>query len=801
MKHILKQVIRTFQKNLGQSLLKVTGWTIALTSCLLIFLFVLYHYNFDKHYQDYERIYRLQQNRTFKGVYEPSFYVRPQIGPNLAKDIPELGTYCRVSYPRNIPIRVNTSQIMAQLNFVDNSYFDVFDQPLESNISKKNILKEPYTVVLDREYAHTLFGNENPLGKIIHCPDFYKMDLKVTGIIDIPKSTHLPMQMLVSNATMIPKLPKIFPEGWIGGPEYFTYFKLPDNITKEQVEQKFPDWFKTNINDHISDDIFYDGYLMSLEDLHLRSEIKKDYSLMKAFSEEYIFFFIFIALLILFIASVNYVNLTTADLYSRAKNFGIIKVLGAESKEIQKILYVESAVILGISFLFSIILAEILIPVFNRLVDVQFEVYSLHSLFVLVSMFFLCFLVSIITNILPIRLVKRLNPQKIIKGIYEVKSKKNFSRFLLVLQFFIASILITITIVLQQQFSFLNSMDYGFKKDDIMILSLKNKSALINSEEIVRKIKELPEVENAVLSTTCPGKHFYGDIIQWKKEPFDISVLEVSSGYYKLFDLHLKEGRFPDQADYAVSDSLIVINETMARKVMGVSNNPIIGTELNLFGRRKFSVVGVVDDIKFCPGKDNNVPLVIFQKFWRKYSNSKDLINVRLRENVDYKEAMSKLDNVIESISADAIYESSSLNNIIMQSYRVESMIYKIISIFTILAIVVAGLGLLGLSSFFLRREMKSIGIRKLLGAKTSTILYKNIFVYVRMVFIANILSLPIAYFLLKIWLDSFVDHITLSFFYFLFSFCMTLIIAVSLIFYKAFKASRMKAIDIVNYE
>ncbi|MFA8298528.1 MAG: ABC transporter permease [Hyphomicrobiales bacterium] len=795
MNYKIKQVVRSLKKDITSSILKVVGWVIALTASLFVFLYINYHYSFDSHIGNQDKLYRAQSIFTKDGVSEETYYLRSQIGVNMEKDIPNIGQCCRVSFFREVVAENGNKAIKTKFNYVDQNFFDVFQVPLESTMPASEALRNPKTVVLNRKQAKLLFGDEDPIGKTVKIKDT-KLNLTVTGIVDIPTATHLPLQLLISNITVDKDARKDFPYNWTGGPEYFTYFRIPDNVKAEEIVPLMDDW---------ADRIFsstYDEYgykitssLMSMKDIHLKSKIEKDHA---AININYLYLFFVVALLILFIATVNYINLTMASLYNRTKQFGIIKVMGAKASEIRSLFFIEGMIILGGSFILTLILVEVLHPYFEKLTNTDFSLYSLITLKILVFQLLLVILIALITIYAPARMIGRLSPQNILRGVNERKNRKLFSQTLIGAQFVIASILISATITIHNQFAYLDNLDYGFERDNIQIYSFETDKLMDASDAITNEVRNLPEVKYASMSSTCPGVHYYGDNLYSRetKGHHQIGMVRVGSDYEKLYNIRLAAGRYLEREDFLNSDSLMLINESFARE-LGY-DDPI--NKVLYYGKKSFRIIGVFKDIKHKPGADSNVPIVILQKFSSEWP-SKYMLNVRLNDNVDHRLVKDKIENILHNNDDEAYFTVEPLNDIIFRAYKTESMIMNVITIFSVIAIFIACLGLFGLSDFIAKRQIKEISIRKILGADYISLFFVQLYRYLKIVVISNIIAIPIIYYILNSWLNTYPDRTPLHWYFFGSAFLLTIIISIFTVGTRIFNASKVNPIDSIKAE
>jgi len=787
LKNYLKTAFRNLSRNKFYGLINIIGLSVGLSVSLLILFYINNELSFDQFHHHKDNIFRLihideQPNESSKHC-----ITMPVMGPDIAEEFPEIKHFVRFMSPREGFFTYNEKNYNAtNLTYSDSALFDVFDFTLlEGN--PETALNEPFTVVLTKGLAHKIFGGKNPMGKFI---TFNKDNqFKVTGIInDFPHNSHLQFSAIFSFATLYQTIPE-YHFNWKGGWSYYTYFLLEENTKPEVLEQKLVDFYYEKINKEYEKSGWkVTPLLQPLTDIYLSSEVMYDSTVKGNLRSIYIFSII--AFLILILAGINFTNLTTALSMKRVKEVGVRKVAGATNVKIRMQFLSEAIFITFIAFIVAIILIEILLPYFNDLMGKHIAVYTYSNLPVILSTPLLVFIIGIISGSYPAFYISRINLESVAKGKISKKPKRtSLSNVLTVVQFFISIGLIIASIIIYQQLNYIQKRDPGYNKQNLMILPLKGSDSSKNKDLLKEQIGRLSQVKNAGLGSNYPGRGVTsnGYLPEGSDKPLMFNALYVDEMYIPLFEFEIKKGR-NFNPDMQTDKESCMVNETLVNvagweKPLGkiIERNNV-----------KYKVIGVVKDFNFSTVYQSIEPLIFTQQ---NYSNH---LFIKFETN-NYN--ISQLKKIWNNVTGNEPFEYFFLDDQYQEIYKSEIQFGNLVLALTVLAIVIASMGILGLTTLSTELRTKEIGIRKVMGAKTISILKLILYQYSKWVLIANVLAWPVAYYLLKGWLQQFVYRTDISLLIFIISGLAAFVIAVLTISYRALKVSNINPVKTLRYE
>lgn len=789
-----QQVFRNIRAGLSNSLIKLLAWVIAFVSVVFGALFTEYHYSFDKGMSDYDKVYRLQIDQNIRGVESSTAHVFFKVGPALSEHIPQLGPCCRVSYRGEAMMKWGEKKLPMDYGLAEPAFFQIFTYPVESAIPREELLLEPYTAVLEKDYAVSVFGDEDPVGQVLFMPE-RGLNLKVTALVDVPENAHLQMDILVSASSIADYLNQDGNIGWNGGMTFYNYYKLIGDTPKEEVEQNINAFFDASINaDYKPYNISYAASLHSLEDVHLRSKVDEEFPV---FSETKLWIIMAVVGFILLIAFVNHINLSIVDLYDRSRSYGVMKVMGADRKEFGHLLFIENLLVILLAFLIAIIFAEVFMPLFVQLTGVEFSLYTSFAIKLMIGLFILVVLLALFLTYWPSKVLDRLSPQKIILGINEVSTKKIMSQLLMGVQFLIAALLINATLVFSQQFHYINKMDNGFDKENVLIYEMNSKRLAEKEQMLCDQIAKLPEVQKASISSASPGTHYYEDHLNYKNESHVCSVLEIGKGYLEIYNFPLLQGRFIEDEDFNQQNSLIMVNKSFANVLH--LQNPVGHVLTDDYGR-KFTIVGMIDDIRFRPGKTSKKPLLICQRFAKDYYLA-NVLNIKYHPSTDIHLLKNDIAGIIAANDQDALYTTSILEEQMNVVYQQDQMLNTLIQIAAAISLLLACLSLFGISQLIAKQQLKEVAIKKILGASLFKMTLNQLYKYLRIVLLSGILALPLSWFLMQQWLEKFPERMHLNITIFLIGFLVLLSIAILSVMYRVLSLVRTNPLDVVRKE
>ncbi|MGN6639507.1 MAG: ABC transporter permease [Mucilaginibacter sp.] len=785
--------------------------TVGLTCCLLIITYIINELSYDRYNVNAERTYRV--TRTFisrngeENLHLSS--IAPPFGPLLQSAFPDIQKVTRVLPNGTTVFRYKEKMFNEQNAFMaDENFFDVFTVNVSSG-DKKTALTDPYTVMLTAEIAKKYFGSEDPMNKTVIL-DNTKHEFKVTGIFEpFPPNAHMHPDILISFNTLKDSL--IYGEKQLetnfGNNSFYTYLLMPKGYNMDMISRQLPSFLDKyvhlqgmppNVKTHQATKLS----IQKLTDIHLRSHLDDEIEPNGDIKRVYIFSVI--ALFILLIACINYMNLSTARSALRAKEIGIRKVIGAQRNEIIKQFLGESVLITWVALVLAGILTWLLLPYVNSLSHLSLSFTSLLRWNVLIGVLLLPFFVGIISGIYPAIFMSSFRPVQVLKGILKIGSGNvSFRQVLVVIQFSVSIILIVATTVVFQQLRYIQSKSLGFNKD--FILTTTYPGTLTKQFETFRNdLLSNPAVKDVGRSSRIPSGRLLDDqgakvIEGGKTVPTQIELKYITTdyGFMNTYGMQLAAGRnfsrqFPtDTANY-------VINETAVQQLGWKTDQNAIGKDL-VYGNTKGKVIGVVKDFHFESLHQPIIPMLFFLPAPNNgYYNN---ISIKI-DGHNVQSAVNSIGETWRRFVPNIPFEYTFLDQRFQKLYEAEQMESQLVTIFSGLAIFIACLGLFGLSAFTISQRIKEIGIRKVLGANIPQIVVELSRSFMALVVIAAVIALPVSWMLMHKWLqNNFAFRVGISWWVLVLAGIAAFVIAFVTISFQAVKAASVNPVKSLRSE
>jgi putative ABC transport system permease protein len=789
LQHYLKTATRILLKYKVYSFINIMGLAIGLACSILMLLFVKNELSFDRFHADKDNIYRVNIIEEQSGEMTSSAITTGAVGPSMLEEFPEVKAMVRLSNPNDgFFTWQNKHFFTTTVSHADSSFFSLFSFKLLSG-NPETALTEPNTIVLSRKLAEQIFGEKDPVGEFIRFNN--KDNLLVTGVAEIPPvNSTIQFNALISFSSLYNRS-DVFLD-WDGGWNYITFVGLDQNINLKTFAEKFPGFLEKHIN-YKYKQVGITLYLMiqPMKDLHLRSNLDYDLDTRGDLSKIYIF--TAIAIFILIIACINFMNLATARSMKRAKEVGLRKVVGAEKIQIIRQFLGESITTSLIALIGAIILIEIFQPEFNRLVNTDLQLFRMENIGFIAGILILTLGVGLLAGSYPSFFMASYQPVKIIKGDFNVRSGKPVLRnILVVFQFFISSGLILFTLLVYSQMKFVNKKDLGFQKENVIYLTLHDPQAREKLEILKAEFRNIPGVISAGASTGMPGYGITsnGYFPEGYEEPLMIHALDVDHDFLDLMKIPVVAGRNFSK-EYTTDADALLINETLAKKL---SWTDPIGKKIMRDGEHR--VIGVISDFHFATLHAKIEPLLITMKPWDGFY----YLAIRLSAG-DIQNTLSAIEKKWNDILPNQPYSHVFLDNYIQTAYAAENNTGETFLYFSLLAIFIACLGLFGLANYSGEQKRKEIGIRKVYGASSRNILTLLSSDYTKWVILANILAWPLAYWAMERWLQLFEYRTSIGAWIFVLTFCITSVISLVTIIYQVIHAARANPVDTIKYE
>ena len=808
LKNYLKIAWRNLRKHHFYTFLNVFGLSLGLSSCLLITLYVVDELSFDRSFADADRIYRINSDIKFGGA-EMKLAVAPDpMAFTLAKDYPQLEAVTRLREDGSSLVRRTgaTENLKEELVvFADSTFFKMFSVPLLAGDSRK-VLSEPNTMIISERDAKKYFGNEDPLGKTLLLDN--SKTYTVTGIMaNIPIHSHFTaMNMLLSMSSN----PESRQDNW-GSHNFNTYLKLREGVNAAEFEKNFEVVIKKYTGQWVQrimgaslDDLAKSGSyirytLMPLTDIHLRSDRTAEIS--SNSNIQYIYIFSVVAVFLLVIACVNFMNLATARSANRAKEVGVRKALGSERSSLISQFLTEAIMLSFLSLILAIVLANVALPFFNNLANAQIVFPFKSAIFWSIALA-MGVVVGILAGSYPAFFLSAFKPLKVLKSSVELEGKGGYLRnSLVVFQFMISVMLLIGTGVIYKQLNYIQTKKLGFNKEQVLIV--KNAYALDHqSHTFKEEILKLPNVENATVSSYLPtpssrsDNSFFPEGQLQQDKGLNMQKWEVDYDFVKTLDLRMKDGRAFDQS-FPSDSSGIIINETAA-KVLGYANP--IGKKIfemenpNTQKQQLYTILGVVKNFHFESLRRNIGALSLVLK------PSYGLVAVRLKGG-DYAHTVGQVEKLWKRMAPGQPFNYRFMDEDFDNEYRSEQRVGQIFIIFAAISIIIGCLGLFGLSAYTAERRTKEIGVRKVLGASVSNIVGLLSKDFIKLVLLAILFGSPIAWYAMNRWLQDFAYHIDIAWWMFAAAGFLAIVIALVTISFQSIKAALMNPVRSLRSE
>ena len=802
-RNYIKIAWRNVLKNKAIYSINIIGLSFGIATCLLISMFVIEEFSFDRYNENADNIVRVVLNAKINGEEMKEAVSMAPIKHTFKKDLPEVIDATRLTNLYNPKLTYkNVTYRNSKFAYVDPNFFEIFTLPIIKGNSKTP-LSEPNTIVLTETEAQKYFGNEDPIGKQLTLERTEDIKFTVTGIIkEVPENSHFHFGLFASTTGF----DKAQSTSWTES-EFYNYLLLKNGTDATALEKKIPALIDRYMGPQIKAAIGipYSEFkrdnkinllLQPLTDIHLRSDFIGTSQLGAGGDIKTVYIFIAIALFMLIIACINFINLSTAAASKRAKEVGIRKVLGSDRKRLIYQFVVESLLATVIAVGIGIVIFIVALPVFNELSGKQLEISNLLGPKIILLIIAFIVFIPFLAGGYPAFFLSSFTPIKALKNRFSgLGGSKGIRGGLVVFQFVISAVLIVATIVVEQQMQFIQNKKLGYDKDQMLILS----NAYLLGDNIQSLKNELltnPQVESVSQSAYSPAGEsdtsmsgIYLDD-QYIRRMF---TYDIDEQYIPTMGMQLLSGRNFSK-DFGIENDKAIINEAAAQ-ALGFGDDPlekVFYRDTNN-GKQKLTVIGVIKDFHYKSLKEDIEPLIMLNNLYGGLiirSKGRDIAGIIENANAAWLTYGSK--EPFEYFILDDAY-----NNI----YISEKKIGNTLSIFALLTIFVACLGLFGLVTYTAEQRIKEIGIRKVLGSSVAQIVALLSIDFLKLVVISFLIAFPLAYYLMNTWLQDFAYRITLSPWVFVLAGATTLIIAFFTVSFKSIQAATVNPVNSLHAE
>lgn len=808
-----KVAFRSITRHKGHTLINVFGLAIGIAVSLIIFLFVQDEFGYDRFHEDAENIFRVEHKVTGDG--EESHWAATQgsLIPRLTERYPEIITGGKLNFVFIPPLVIYEDLSYYENHVVnaDSTFFDLFNYKLIYG-SKEGALSGTAKTVITESTSKKYFGNEDPIGKVLRVND---RNFAVTAVIeDVPYNSHFHFDIVLAMDDFRARVPQIDDDGPYA---FYSYIRLPDEAAAIELKEKADKeiweligWTSAGDTTEIPEGYEAEFILNSVPDIHLTGHAEKE---IEANSDiKYVYILSLIAIFVLLIACINYMNLSTAKSARRGKEVGIRKVLGAFRSNIVVQFIGESMLITLFSLLLALVLVSLFLPYFNDFTGKELNLDIVSNIPLLLILIGILLVVGFLSGSYPSAVLSSFNPLKVLISNTPSGANKTslfLRRGLVIFQFSVSVLLIIGTITIYNQLSFIQDKKLGFDKENVVVLTLPGGNNIDNLEVLKNEIMQLPEIKSVCASAGVPGERMpfltirIPDIatenIEGNEEGDDATVMRVLAAdedVAETFGLTVKEGRTFSREISTDETSAFILNQA-AVEYFNLENPLGMRFEylFNLPEPKAGRIIGITENFHYASLHSEVEPLMIhvFPGYYR-------YLSVKLNQG-DVKKSIQKIEQAWLKVNPGIPFKYKFLDTAYDNLYKTELNMGRIILYFTLLAILIASLGLLGLASHLSEQRTKEIGIRKVLGATIPSILRSLSKEFAILILIANVIAWIPAYYLLNNWLSGFAYRTELSILVFLVTSIMSFVIAILTVSSQTLRAARLNPSQALKYE
>jgi putative ABC transport system permease protein len=797
-RNYLKVAFRNIKRHKSYSFINISGLAIGMACFLLIMLWVMNELSYDRFHENSDHLYRVEQDQNYSGsVFHVNVTPYP-MAQGLKEEIPEVKYASPYPFTGTLLVRHDEKSFFeGNVVAVTPDFLKMFSFPLLRG-DKMNVFNSPSSIVITEDIAEKYFGTQNAIGQIININN--RFDFTVTGVLkNLPTNSVFRFNMLVPFEFLEDLGRRIDQWGWNS---IVTYVQLHETADVAGVSKKITDLRARKVADLMRDNPEeLEEYLKRkktpfmlrpVPDINLHSYFGYSSSMGDIL---YVYIFSVIAVFILLLASINFMNLSTARSVNRAREVGLRKVVGAKKQNLIIQFYGESILMSIIGLFFAIILVALLLPGFSSLADKKFELSTLLQWKFVIGMIGVSLLTGIISGSYPAIYLSSFQPMKILKGnLSQGSSNALFRKVLVIFQFSISLILIVSTLLIYNQLQYMKEKELGYDKEHLIYLPLRGDTDKLY-EVLKNELTQSEKVVN-VTGTNHPPTHIGSNTsgVDWDGKDPELRVLvsmsSVDFDYVETMKIDLVEGRSFSKSFSTDTASAYLVNEELV-KIMGMPSAVNKRFEMDVDG----TIIGVMKNFHFQSLRNEIEPLAI-----RVRPDNVNFMVIRLAAG-NIQSGIDFVESSWEKIIPNYPFEHKFVDEDIDRMYAGWDRISSLLKYFAVLAILIACLGLFGLSSFTAEQRTKEIGVRKVLGATISSLMVLMSKEFTKWVIIANIIAWPVSWYVMDTWLDDFAYRVGIGVDTFLLAALLTLIVALATVFYQSLKAATANPIDSIKYE
>ncbi len=801
----IQSAFRNFSRNKGYTLINILGLSLGITAAFFILLYINDELGYDRHYDDYKRIYRLEGDFSINNKHDRFAVSSVAMAPALKLEFPDVQMFCRFAPNDNLILRYDDKEFIERQNyFADSTAPGMFSLSFSEG-NPDHALTEPFTLIMSETTARKYFGSDHAYGKTVTTGS--GRNYKVSGVFrDLPDNTHLKFDILLSMETLAGLVGeerfRSMEPGMFWNVGVYSYILLNEGSDINALLSKFPAVYEKYMRE-IGDQINGSFALMAtrIDNVHHTSRLAGDLPVGNLI---YVYVLGIIGVMILVLASINYMNLATARASARAREVGLRKVVGANRGQLARQFISESLILAFISFFISLALMQLLLPVFNDISGKQLSFSIIGSLTLFTGMFLIALFTGLLSGTYPALFLSSFQPATVLKGRVHAGSKGSWMRKgLVTIQLIISVSMITGTLVIYSQIHFMRTASLGFEKENLMVIEVQDTAFLNRMESFRNELLQYPGVINAGLSAGIPGGRNGIQVMRVEKEDkmqeYALNLIPCNYEYPELLGLEFIEGRSFSKDMGTDRLEAVIINETCAQS-LGWGKDALgkkihYNFELDGSGGRMMKVIGVVKDFNFKSLHNKVEPVILFIPEF-----PMNLLSVRIKPGFKTG-AIDFIRNKWEISGTNRPFDYFFLDESYDELYTAEKRVGKVFMVFSVLSIFIALLGLVGLSSFTASQRSKEIGIRKVLGASVATVLRMLYKESLLLMAVAFVIATPVSWYFLDRWLDNFAYHINPGIATFLLAGAISLLVTLGSVSFHAIKAASANPVNSIKYE
>ncbi|MEX0720375.1 MAG: ABC transporter permease [Balneolaceae bacterium] len=786
LKNYLKIAVRNLKKDKGYTFINLTGLSVGLAVCLIIALFIQFHLGFDKFHEKSDRIYRIAKEESKSGQVQRTGNMQGPLASTLAEELPEVEEAVRLQTVGKTLVTVrNESFYEENILRTDPSFFKIFNFPVLQKTTE-NPLDDKNSIVLTEEAALKFFGTDDPLGRevILDESDRYT----VTGITKTPsKQSHIDFSMVVN----VPdSLYGINLMDWNRISAFHTYLLLNEGADSDQALAKVPKVLEGKVLEKTLKESAY--FLQPLTDIHLGSDLNWELLSDRVMSINYLYLFGIIGFFILLIASLNYINLSTARATTRVKEVGVRKAAGAGQNNIFWQFTGEILLLTILAAIISLGIAELLLTQVNALMGLELQPAVLWSPAFLSGFILIIFLTGFLSGIYPAVMLSSFKPSDILKGGKNIFSRGGLRKSLIVFQFTVSMLFIISTLIIERQLDFLQNKNLGLNPEQVLNISLETSSSKQAAQSLLDEFGQLSGVESYTASMGVPATdhtRLFLFLNEDDEEPSPVYFNQTDENFLSTMKIELLSGRNFQPTDAEKSGSIAIVNQTLIEN-MGWSPEGAIGRKISFY-----EIIGVVNDYHF-----ESLEKEISPALMRYLTGEPRFISARLN-TANISATMAQIEENWKQMVPSAPFQYSFLDDTFNNLYHSEKKLGTLFISFALITIIIACMGLFGLVAFMASKRSKEIGIRKVLGASVANIVALLSKDFVKLVMLGFVIAIPIAWYAMNQWLSDFAYRIEIGAGIFVLAGSAALIIALLTVSWQSIKAATANPVNSLKSE